>query len=85
MVSATKALPWSMSIQPRFSRMSMATGVDAGSMLVPELVWLSSTSMRVVGGFVMFIGDVGAFGGAGAFIPGMSGMGLSCAPMMACC
>ena len=33
----------------------MDVGVDAGSMLVPELVWLSSVSMRVVGGFIMFM------------------------------
>lgn len=68
--------------------MSIATGVDAGSMLVPELVWLSSDSMRVVGGFIMSIDVAGVPGGIGVceegwFIPGMSGMGdgLSCARM----
>src|SRR6266481_6709085 len=66
--------------------MSMETGVDAGSTLVPELVWLSSASMRVVGGFIIsmfiFIGAVGLFCGAGICMdcismPGMSGMGVS--------
>src|SRR5258708_38560509 len=64
----------------------MGTGVDVGSMLVPELVWLSSVSMRVVGGFIMFmsigvllIGVAGAFCGMGICMdcistPGMSGM-----------
>jgi hypothetical protein len=41
--------------------------VDAGSMLVPEFVWLSSVSMRVVAGFIMsiLIGFEGVFGGIG--------------------
>ena len=62
----------------------METGVDAGSMLVPELVWLSSVSIRVVGGLIMFMpmlmGVAGVFCGVGICvedisIPGMSGMG----------
>src|SRR6266851_6108463 len=72
--------------------MSMETGVEGGSTLVPELVWLSSASMRVVAGFIMFmfmsIGVAGAFCGMGicmdcVSIPGMSGMGdcLVCAWM----
>src|SRR6266852_5725970 len=80
-VSAMKALPWSMSIQ---WLMSMETGVEGGSTLVPELVWLSSASMRVVAGFIMFmfmsmfIGVAGPFCGMGICmdcisIPGMSG------------
>ena len=35
--------------------MSMEAGVDGGSMLVPEVVWLSSASMRLVAGFIMFM------------------------------
>src|SRR5258707_10248159 len=76
--------------------MSMETCVEGGSTLVPELVWLSSASMRVVAGFIMFmfmfmsmfIGVAGAFCGMGICmdcksIPGMSGMGdcLVCAWM----
>jgi hypothetical protein len=53
----------------------MATGVDGGSALVPEVVWLSSASMRVVGGFIMSMSipgiDICAFG----FMPCMFGMG----------
>ena len=52
--------------------MIMATGVEAGSMLVPEVVWASSASMRVVGGF----GHVHAhvhFGGLGFFHAGHVG------------
>ena len=92
-VSVMKAVPWSMSIQPAWWDMIIDVGVDAGSMLVPELVWLSSVSMRVVGGFimsmfmeVMFIGAAGVFCAVGICmegmsIPGMSGMGgcLVCA------
>ncbi len=66
--------------------MSMETGVDGGSMLVPELVWRSSASMRVVGGVIMFIEVAGAFCGIDICgecmsIPGMSGGGgcLVCA------
>ena len=57
-------------------------------MLVPEVVWLSSASMRVVGGFIVFmsmlVGFAGVLGGIGicmgcVSIPGMSGIGrLSC-------
>src|SRR5258705_10564994 len=72
--------------------MSMETGVEGGSMLVPELVWLSSASMRLVGGFIMFmsmfIGAAGVFCCAGICMdcismPGMSGMRdcLTCAWM----
>jgi hypothetical protein len=73
-----------MSIQLPCWDMIMDVGVDAGSMLVPELVWASSVSMRVVGGFIMFmsvlIGVAGAFCGMGIcgegmFMPGMSGTG----------
>jgi hypothetical protein len=55
--------------------MSMETGVDGGSALVPEVVWLSSDSMRVVGGFIMlgcmFMVMPGASG-----ISGMEGCGF---------
>jgi hypothetical protein len=71
-VSAMKALPWSMSIHPLWLLMSMETGVDGGSALVPEVVWLSSDSMRVVGGFIM----LGCIMLLGMFMvmPGASGM-----------
>jgi hypothetical protein len=46
--------------------MSMETGVEGGSMLVPEVVCLSSASIRVVAGFIMSM-----MGGAGVFTPGM--------------
>src|ERR1700728_578992 len=46
--------------------MSMETGVEGGSMLVPEVVWLSSASIRLTAGFIMSMG-----GGADIFIPGM--------------
>jgi hypothetical protein len=75
--------------------MIIDVGVDAGSMLVPELVWLSSVSMRVVGGFIMFMfigillaGAAGVFCGLGICMdcismPGMSDIGgcLVCAWM----
>jgi hypothetical protein len=76
-----------MSIQPPWWDMIMEVGVDAGSMLVPELVWLSSVSMRLVGGFIMFmsfgvmlIEVAGVFCGMGICddgisVPGISGMG----------
>src|SRR5216684_2761089 len=64
-VSVKKAVPWSMSIQPAWWDMIMDVGVEAGSMLVPELVWLSSVSMRVVGGFIMCMSMV--IGVAGVF------------------
>jgi hypothetical protein len=35
--------------------MSMETGVEGGSALVPEVVWASSASMRLAGGFIMSI------------------------------
>src|ERR1700745_1883809 len=79
-----KAAPWSMSIQLPCWDMIMEVGVDAGSMLVPELVWASSVSIRVVGDFIIFIsmliGVAGLFCGAGICgegisISGMSGMG----------
>jgi hypothetical protein len=58
--------------------MSIGAGVEAGSMLVPEVAWRSSASMRV---FVepivsVFIGAAAAWSGVGAepkFMPGMSG------------
>ena len=62
-VSVMKALPWSMSIQLPCWDMIMEVGVDVGSMLVPELVWLSSVSMRVVEGLIMFIWVFIWFGG----------------------
>jgi hypothetical protein len=42
-----------MSIQPWYSLMSMETGVEGGSSLVPEVVWVSSAWMRVLDGFIM--------------------------------
>src|ERR1700746_1351446 len=89
-VSVMKAAPWSMSIQLPCWDMIMDVGVDAGSMLVPELVWASSVSMRVVGDFIIFmsvlIGVAGAacgmgICGEGMSMPGMGGMGgcLVCA------
>src|SRR6266566_4787653 len=72
--------------------MNMETGVEGGSMLVPEVMWASSASMRLVGGFIMFISVF--ICGAEVFccigicmdcisIPGMLGMGgcLVCAWM----
>src|ERR1700722_6824209 len=54
--------------------MSIALGVEGGSMLVPELVWLSSASTRLVGGFIMSIpfGAAGAVWGMDSCMEGMS-------------
>jgi hypothetical protein len=80
-MSAMKAVPWSMSVQPAWWDMIIKVGVDAGSMLVPEFVWLSSASMRVVAGFIMsmfmLIGAAGAFCGFGICVEGMSIPGIS--------
>src|SRR5271168_1579139 len=75
-MSAMKAVPWSMSIHPWEFCISIETGVDAGSTLVPEVMWASSASMRVVGGFIMFIGAAEVFCGIGICIsmPGVSGV-----------
>jgi hypothetical protein len=63
--------------------MIMDTGVDAGSMLVPELVCASSSAMSVVGAFDMSIAISAEVAGAVlgmviwaecGFIPGISGM-----------
>src|SRR5438309_11794960 len=43
-ISVMKVAPWSMSIQAPGWDMIIDVGVDAGSMLVPELVWASSVS-----------------------------------------
>src|SRR5271155_941042 len=77
-VSARKAVPWSMRVQPRYWLMIMGTGVEAGSMLVPEEVWASSASIRVVGGLDMSM-LMSISLGLGFSIPGMSGIGLCCA------
>jgi hypothetical protein len=56
----------------------METGVDAGSMVVPDVVWLSSDSMRLVGGVILpiSIGVAGFIGVAGVLCGmGMLGMG----------
>ena len=79
-MSEMKALPWSMSIHPRWLLMSMGTGVEGGSTLVPEFMRSSSTSMRLVAGFIMsmfmLIADVGVLCcGACMSMPGMSCMG----------
>jgi hypothetical protein len=46
-VSAAKALLWSMSCQPPRVVISMGTGVEGGSMLVPELPCCWTASARV--------------------------------------
>src|SRR5580704_7549123 len=77
-VSERKAVPWSMRVQPLYWLMIMATGVDAGSMLVPELVWASSASMRVAGGSYMSM-LMSIWVDLDFSMPGMSGIGLCCA------
>ena len=41
-VSTTKALAWNISIHLPRMVMSMGTGVEFGSTLVPDVVWLST-------------------------------------------
>src|ERR1700741_3413279 len=71
-----KAAPWSMSIQLPCWDMIMDVRVDAGSMLVPELVWASSVSMRVVGDFIIFMSGLIGVAGGGCGM-GICGEGMS--------
>jgi hypothetical protein len=52
--------------------MSMGAGVEAGSMLVPEVACWSSASMRVLGAFIVFVEW------ECMFMPGMSGIDGCC-------
>ncbi len=60
----------------------METGVDGGSMLVPEVMWASSASMRLVAGFIVFMSMLAGFapvvGGMGICMGRVSMPGISC-------